>query len=359
MYKDFFVDLLETPTPSGYEKYGAKLFEYYCDMLPESENCYRENGSFNRAYRISDGNKKLLLSAHMDEICMAVAHITDDGFIIPANCAGVDKKVIPGHSVQILKISHKPSTDTVPGIVHKMPIHAEFYEEAEKKILDFHEMRIDIGAESREEVEKKFDVHIGDLIMSRHNIETEFGKNKIHANSLDDKAGVYVVYEVMRRLANTQTSERWRSEYEVIGLAATGEESGLLGAARAAHIINPNISIDIDVTHAVDAGILSENRYGSIKLGKGPVIEFGQDKSNRINRELRRIGEEKKIDFQEHYARCGGTNTKSFYLYSHDAETTLLSIPLLSMHTPVETVDKRDLESMIRLLFSAVMECVF
>jgi endoglucanase len=241
----------------------------------------------------------------------------------------------------------------VEGIVHKNPIHIEWKEEKLKdKVLDFDDLRIDIGAESKEEVES-LGIHVGSPIVHGRILNLEFGSHRIHGNSLDDKAGVYVVAEVMKRLSEYTNESEWKQRYTVIGCACVGEESGLLGAHKAARQINPDISIDLDVLHAADTGLYDKTKYGEVKLGEGPVITWGQDKSRRLNKILGSGG----IKTQDGAERIGGTNTKEFYLETTDAETTLISLPLLSMHTPIETMDWRDIEGAIELLTSTTIEC--
>jgi endoglucanase len=157
----------------------------------------------------------------------------------------------------------------------------------------------------------------------------------------------------MERLAEYTGQAEWKQMYTVIGCACVGEESGLLGAHKAARQINPDISIDLDVLHAADTELYDKTKYGEIKLGEGPVITWGQDKSRRLNKILGSGG----IKTQDGAERIGGTNTKEFYLEGTDTETTLLSLPLLSMHTPIETMDWRDIEGAIELLTSTTIEC--
>ena len=352
MQKQFLKKLLETPTPSGLETLGLKAWE---DEMSAIGNRYYQDKSGNLAFSLGTGPVKVLLSGHIDEICMAVRFITKDGFLVPTGMGGIDKKVLPGRNVLVMR-GYDVMGGTIEGIVHKPAIHIEYGEEKLKeKAYDLDDMRIDIGAESKEEIIEEYGIRIGSLIVPGRHINLEFGKTKLHGNSLDDKAGVFVVSEVLRNLS--ACSGEWETKYTIIGLACTGEESGLLGAHRAAHQINPDISIDLDVTHANHGGQYPEEKYGDIKLGSGVVLEYGQDKSRRLNSLLRKVAVEGEIKTQDSVSRIGGTNTAKFYLESADAETTLLSLPLLSMHTPVETMDWRDIKGAIDLLTKAILGC--
>lgn len=349
MNKEFLQTLLITPSPSGCEELGIKVWREEMEKIC-GEPMYTDKMG-NTAFTLGSGPTKVLFSGHIDEICMSIGYITENGFIIPKNMAGIDRKVLPGSEVLLLR---EPNLEQVKGVVHKAPIHIEAREDKLKdKVLDFNDLRIDIGAESREEVCSR-GLHVGSPIVLGRNIGLAHGENRLYGNSLDDKAGVFVVSEVMKRLG-VYTEADWMKKYTVIGLACTGEESGLLGARKAAQNINPDISIDLDVLHASDTEQFDVKKYGDVKLGKGPILTWGQDKSRRLNRILGR-GIVKTQDGSE---RIGGTNTKEFYLGGKDIETTLISIPLLSMHTPVETMDWRDIEGTINLLTETTIECLW
>lgn len=350
MNKKFLEKLLETPSPSGLEKLGLEVWdeEMTCSGFDQT---YADKAG-NSGYSIGNGPCRVLISGHIDEICMAVQYITDEGFLVPVNMGGIDRKVLPGRNVIVLK-GYDADSGTVEGIVHKNAVHIEYPEESQNDAIRLSDLRIDIGAESREEVENNYDVHVGSIIVPGRHINLEFGKNKIHGNSLDDKIGVFVVSEVLKRLKGSMGE--WSDKYTVIGMACIGEESGLLGAHRAAHQVNPDISIDLDVTHANNTKLFDPEKYGNIKLGQGTVIEYGQDKSRRINSIFRDIAKERNIMTQNNVSRIGGTNTEMFYLESADAETTLISLPLLSMHTPVETMDWRDIQATIDLLTETII----
>lgn len=67
------------------------------------------------------------------------------------------------------------------------------------------------------------------------------GKYRITSKALDDKIGVYVVAEVMKRLGNERNSLRCN----VQGVATVQEEVGCRGAITSGCII-VSISIDVD-----------------------------------------------------------------------------------------------------------------
>ena len=122
--KEFLKRLLETPSPSGCEELGIKVWEEEMNNLGILQ--YYKDKMGNSAYSVGSGPLKVMFSGHIDEIAMGVGYITENGFLIPKNMGGVDKKVLPGSAVLILR---EPNLESVEGIVHKNPIHIEWKEE--------------------------------------------------------------------------------------------------------------------------------------------------------------------------------------------------------------------------------------
>ena len=211
-------------------------------------------------------------------------------------------------------------------------------------------MKVDVGAESKEEVEE-MGISVGSPVVFKRNVYMNLGKNRLTGNALDDKAGTYVTYEVLKYFKEHEAE--LPKNITLIGLACTGEESGLRGAIMSSKNINPDISIDFDVTFA-NIGLFKDDEYGKISLGKGPVIEYGQDKSRKLSDKLKEIAKENNIPYQVQVSRSGGTNTDEIQLMSRDCETTLISLPLSSMHTQNETMDWRDIKNSIELVIKYI-----
>jgi endoglucanase len=116
----------------------------------------------------------------------------------------------------------------------------------------------------------------------------------------------------------------------------------------AAAKIDPNVSIDLDVSFATDEGrSIKEIPAGSVKLGSGPILSYGPDKDFGLMKELAGLG----VKIQETVTGAGGTNTSAIQLNSRNVKTALISIPQRNMHTPVEVCSWSDLEACSDLLF--------
>lgn len=178
-------------------------------------------------------------------------------------------------------------------------------------------------------------------------------KDTIVATGLDDKVGISVAHGILQRLPEYFGNGNWNTKYTVYLASCVQEETGLRGAKLVARAIDPDISIDFDVTFCSDGGIgIDKSKVGDVKLGKGCVINYGPDKSERLNAVLSKY----KDEHQSIASRAGGTNTKSIQECATDCETTIVSIPNRNMHTQTEMVSKRDIMAAIGIVSSAIID---
>ena len=70
-------------------------------------------------------DKKLLISAHMDEVGLIISDITDDGYLKFKTVGGIDERVLISKKVCIGK-------DKIPGVIGIKAIHLQKKEEREK-----------------------------------------------------------------------------------------------------------------------------------------------------------------------------------------------------------------------------------
>lgn len=344
---EFLHSLLSEPTPTSYEIGGTRLWDAYMEDLGLKREYQDKIG--NSGWSIGIGAQKVLISAHIDEIGMAVQGISDEGYITLTSLGGIDPKVLPGAQVMFL------GKNRVKGVFCKAPIHSECGDKKMDTVLKLKELRVSIGADSKEEVEKQ-GIEIGSLAVLSRNINVNFGENKIHGNGLDDKIGVYIVSQVAKKIKEMSDIEL-RHKYTFVFLAGTQEEAGLRGLEVAARNINPDISIDIDVTPALDGECgVDKSVWGDINLGKGCVIEYGPDKSRRIAEIMKEYAKSHDLPYQLGVSRAGGTNTSAIQMVSSNCETMLVSLPNINMHTQNEICDWRDITSAVEIISGVLNE---
>ena len=195
----------------------------------------------------------LALFAHLDVIGLAVAHVPDDT-LIPVHTLGNWRPAIAyGQRVEI-----RTANGAVPGVI------ARRTKDDEK--VEWGQLYVDIGARDGDEARSL--VAPGDpIVVAAPPVELAGGR--IASRSLDNRAGVYVALEALRRLAAEGVAA------DVAVVAGAHEELGAAGAAAAAHRLRPDVGIAIDVTYSTDVRAEDANKAGDHRLGGGPAIFRG------------------------------------------------------------------------------------
>lgn len=337
MGSEFLMPLLATPTVSGFETEGCKLYQDY--LREYVDECRTD--ILGNSYAILNNSAEfpsVMIEAHIDEIGFQVLYMSDDGRIYIRKNGGIDMQCIPGSQVTIYGYSGH-----IPGVIGKTPVHLQNSHEKEKT-SELSDLWIDTGLDA-DEIKKV--LRIGDVVVLKPNAQM-LGEYRITSRALDDKIGVYVMAEVMKQLSKDRNSIRCN----VCGVATVQEEVGYRGATASGYLIMPDISISIDVDFATDVPDCSKMKYGDIRLGGGVIVSCSLDSDMCIVEKLRRLAYDKNISVQ-YSARplaTGGTNASRIRTAQKGVRTVLLGIPCRYMHTPVEMCDMRDVESAIHLI---------
>ena len=279
------------------------------------------------------GKRKVMLAAHMDQIGFMVKAITEDGYLIISPIGGINTIVLRSSAVRI-----RTDNGFIYGVIGEKPPHLG----KEQKKVEFKDLRVDIGASSKEEAEKM--VKVGDV----GTFETHYFKlgEKIVANSMDDRIGVYTLLEVMKKVESDST---------LYFVATVQEEIGLKGARTSSFGIYPDIGIAVDVTHAAMPGVSKEEV--PVELGKGPVISVGAIFHPKLFRHFVSVAKKKRIPHQiEANPSWSGTDADIIQLSRDGVATGVISIPERYMHSSVEMISEKDVKNAIRLLREALKD---
>lgn len=336
----FLVDLLNARSPSGYEFEAQAVLDQHMKGVAE---VYDKDALGNRmAMWNVKGPLTVMLAGHMDELGLIITYIDERGFLYFDTIGGHDNALISGRRVEILT-----EKGVVRGITGKRAVHLMLPEER-KKTPELHELWIDIGAKDKKEALNR--VSIGDVAVYDQSFMPLEGSLAV-ARAFDDKAGCYVVMEVLKRVAKAKK----KLYAKLVSVATTQEEIGVRGATTAAYHVNPDIAIAVDVTHATDHPTTDPKRHGSCQLGAGPMICRGPNINPMVFDQLIRCAKDLKIPYQvEADARPTGTDARVLQMARSGVATGLVSIPLRYMHTPSEMVDLNDIEATVELLVAFV-----
>lgn len=339
MDKGFLKTLLETASPSGYEKNAATLWKKEAKKI--TQDVYGDihgnsiaviSRAMNNALSSCPPNR-IMLAGHIDEIGFIVSYISEEGFIYFRAIGGFDPQILPGQRVKVFT----KNGEIIKGCIGRTPLHL-LSDETRKQVVKIEDLWIDTGKKRNAKM-----ISIGDCAVIDCAPEL-YDNGILMARGIDDKIGAFIILETLKII------ERDRMKNIICAVATVQEEIGLRGAITSAYGIDPQVGIAVDVTFASDHPGAKKER-GDIKLGKGPVISIGPNITPSIYDLLVETAKEFNIPYQvEAEPGKTGTDANAIQLSRKGVATGIISIPNRYMHSPCEMIDLNDAENAIELL---------
>ncbi len=274
--------------------------------------------------------KKILLTAHMDEVGFMVNEVDSDGYLGVISL-GVDSKLLVGKNIYV--------NQSVRGVFSSKPIHLQTSEEAEK-IIGIDKLKIDIGATSKEDAEKY--VSLGDYV----NFEPYFEKNEklIKAKALDDRVGCLLLIEMIK------SELLWDMTFAF----TVSEEAGFVGAKTAAYVVNPDICIAVEGTIAADVMDL-KGAKAVTAMGKGvsvSMMDQGTIYDRAYFKKIFEISKDKGIKAQVRTSKAGANDCYMMHKNGKGARAVTLAVPCRYIHAPISFTNTDDIESAYEMLIA-------
>ena len=328
--KDFLKAILTTPSTTGFEEAVQRLVREY--VAPFADSVRTDVHGNVIAARNPNAPLRVMLAGHCDQIGLIVNYIDEHGYIYVLTVGGWDLQNLVGIRVKIWTVG-----GPVDGVIGKKPIHL-MNDEDRKKVPKIEDLWIDIGAKDKEEAEKY--VSVGDPVT----VELEYREllnNLIAAPATDDKAGLWVAMEALRRIDPAKLNPG----IGVFAVSTVQEEVGLRGSRTSSFDIDPRIGIATDVTFATDCPTIEKKQNGDVKLGGGPVLTRGPNMTTKLVNALVDTAKKHEIPVQiVAEGKITGTDAGSIQVNRSGVATALISIPNRYMHTPVEMISLCDID---------------
>ncbi len=282
--------------------------------------------------------KRLMFSAHMDEIGFIVTNFAEDGTIKFGLCGGMDPQVILGNRVRF---------GDVKGVIGIKAAHMTTAEER-RMVPKVESMYIDIGASSKAEAQGR--LNLGDC--GTFDIESiDFGDNMLRAKAIDDRFGCAMLIEIIKS----------DLPYDCYFAFSTQEEVGLRGALTAAYTVNPDIAIIVEATSASDLTDVAEHEK-ACSPGNGVVltaIDGGTIYDELLFKECVRVADKNKIKWQHKTQVTGANDSGSIHKSRAGVRTLALSLATRYLHSPVSVANKDDMKATKKLLLALLKEGTF
>ncbi len=270
--------------------------------------------------------KKVMISAHMDEVGYIVTYICDNGFLKFTSVGGVDSKVTLGKTVTV-------GENGIKGVIGSKVIHLCHGDE-ETTAPKLNKLYIDIGANSKEDAEKF--VEIGDSVHFSSDFVI-FGKNKIKAKAIDDRFGCAIMLKMIES----------DLEYDTYFAFLVQEEVGCRGASSAAYTVKPDYAIVLEATTAADVAFVDDADRVCVQ-GDGAVVSF-MDRSTLYNRDMFKgafkLAKDNNIKIQTKTTVAGGNDAGAIHKSNGGIYTIAISLPCRYIHSATSVADTEDMRS--------------
>ena len=284
---------------------------------------------------VKEGNgpaprKRVLVSAHMDEVGLIVTGHTEDGFLKVTQAGGIDTRVLISKRVLV-------GDDNIPGVIGAVAIHLQSAADR-ARVMGYREICVDIGAKSKGEAEGK--APKGTYI-SFDTPYVEYGEGFACGKAFDDRVGCWTILRLLEE----------ELPCDLVAAFVSEEEVGCRGASGAAFQQEPDIGIVLEGTTCNDLGDIPEIAQ-VCKCGSGVAVSF-MDNASIGNRELFRkaleVGEKEGIAHQVKSSVSGGNDGGVIQRAREGIPTLVLSVPCRYIHSPSTVIKLSDAESQFEL----------
>lgn len=335
---DFLRKLLDTPSPSGYERPIQDVVRrYIADFADEVRTDLHGNVI---AAKNPGARLRVMFAGHCDQIGMVVTHVNDNGFLYAQTIGGWDAQQLIGQRMVIWT-----AAGPLPAVISRKPIHL-LTDEERKQVVKLDDLWLDIGAKTKAEAQEL--VRVGDPVTLKLGYQ-EMRNGLANSPAMDNKCGLWVCVEGLRRAAQK------RLNVSVYAVSTVAEEIGLRGAQTSAFGIDPQVGIAVDVTHATDCPTIDKKQQGDIALGGGPVIFRGPNMNPVVTERLIKLAADGSIPYQlAASGKAVPNDANAMQINRAGVATGLVSIPNRYMHSAVEMISLEDIDQAADLLAAFV-----
>ena len=314
--------------PTGCEGEVAALIEKRIAPVCDSF-CRDRMGNVIALIRTGDlaaaDRRRVMLSAHMDEVGVMVTEICEDGLLRFDTVGGIHASVLEGR-----KVTLGDEINRVAGVIASKAIHHKKKSDR-NKLTPISKLYIDIGATDREEAEKYLSVgSFGTFDSEFYRFGQDGGMLK--SKALDDRLGCAALIGVM----GSVFADRPVGDLDLYFCFTVREEIGLSGARTAAQKIKPHLAIVLETTAVADLPDVDAARRVA-DVGKGGALSV-MDRSTIYDGRFLRFAQETaaRADIPVQLKRyvSGGNDAGSIHKSGEGVRSLALSVPTRYLHSP-------------------------
>jgi putative aminopeptidase FrvX len=326
--------LIETNGVSGHE---AAVRDQIVKRLPAWAKPHVDDKG-NLSVTFGSGGKPVVFVAHMDEVGFEITSINTDGTASIRSRGGMYLSLFEAHPVLI---------ETAKGPVAAVIAPRPGYARAATAQPSNDELFVYLGTDTREHTQA-LGVAAGQSLTIRKQF-MRLGSHRGTGRAMDDRVGSAALLLALAQIdpatISNQVTFAWSVE----------EETGLSGAAHMAARMKVDTAFAIDTFVSTDTAV-DIQRLAGAKLGHGAVLRVLDSRTivrpEVVDRMLA-IARNEKIPLQLG-TTSGGTDASAFS--AGGAIDIGLSWPGRYSHSPVEVMDVRDLDALVRLIVAVARD---
>ncbi len=240
-------ELIACHSPPGEEREIDALIQR--EFQASGAKVWQDDATNLYAHLPGDG-PKVMICAHKDEIGMVVMRVQDDGRLQVENCGGSWAWKYGEGPVDVIA----DNGDLVRGILSVGPVHTlvgPVHALKSKRALTWDLVTVFTGLNVAELEERG--IHVGSrAVVARERKQVQRLGAYIASFALDDRLGLTALIAGLNKMA--QTADQGRAAQgrpDLYFVATHGEEVGMLGAMRAAQLLQPDYCIALDTSPVV------------------------------------------------------------------------------------------------------------
>nr|MBC7611918.1 M28 family peptidase [Pseudopedobacter sp.] len=286
------------------------------------------------------GKQHIAFVAHMDEVGFVVDSIRNDGKIILKQLGGFFNSVWEGHAA----IIHNGNIE-IPAIFEPRTDYLTSKKRSDRKNSPI----VFAGYNSKEEA-LAAGIKVGESTVTMPKEMIRLSENRATARGFDDRVGCASL------LMALQNIDPEKLPFTVTFVWSVEEETGLTGSTFAAESLKY-----LQMVYPIDTYVSSDDPidpriYAYCPLGSGAVIRV-LESVNIVRKKdlyyLQNLASKNSIKTQ-YGMTAGGTDGQGFLKY--DIPSTPLSWPGRYSHSPIEVMDFRDMDNLVKLIKTLMMD---
>lgn len=328
---------------SGFEDEVVEIGKKYTKDFADLEENHMRNLYIKN--RKNNGKRPVVMvDAHSDELGLIVQHVNNNGTLSFLPLGGWVASSLPSSKFRIMN----DDGEYIIGVVAAKPVH--FMTEAErKKELSISDLVLDVGASSKEELERDFKISVGAPCVPDVDFMYNEKNGVVMTKALDDRIACAAVVEIMNAIKDLDL------DVDVVGTFSAQEEIGERGVVSAVQKIKPDVAIVLEGSPADDT-FMSSEKAQCVMHGGVQVRYFDRSMVNnpRFNKFAQNVAKENGIKTQRAVRSGGGTDGGIIHKEQNGIPCLVLAVPSRYAHSHHCFCGMDDYESTVSLVVEII-----